>query len=166
MNWLKAFRESAEKVCALYADDFLFEDLILDQSITDKAELHRVFAPYANTDRANGIGINRFRIDEYIGDSHSGIIRWSWEPDGAAAFLGVPTGGKPFSTSGQTFHIYDEDGRIRRESTYWDAVAPLAAIGLALSVHGGVAGRPPRSPAEHRDGASVAPAGHPGPRAA
>ena len=27
--WLKAFRESAEKVCALYADDFLFEDLIL-----------------------------------------------------------------------------------------------------------------------------------------
>ncbi|CUU59786.1 conserved hypothetical protein, steroid delta-isomerase-related [Parafrankia irregularis] len=140
--WLKAFRESAEKVCALYADDFLFEDLILDQSITDKEELHRVFAPYANADRDNGIGINCFRIDEYIGDSRSGIIRWSWEPDGAAAFLGVPTAGKPFSTSGQTFHVYDTDGRIRRESTYWDAVAPLAAIGLPLSVHGGVAGPP------------------------
>jgi steroid delta-isomerase-like uncharacterized protein len=92
--WLKAFRESAEKVCALYADDFLFEDLILEQSITDKEDLRRVFAPYANADRDNGIGINAFRIDEYIGDSRSGIIRWTWEPDGPTAFLGVPTGGE------------------------------------------------------------------------
>ncbi len=138
VQWLKAFRESAEKVCALYADDFLFEDLILDQSITDKAELHRVFAPYANADRANGIGINVFRIDEYIGDARSGLIRWTWEPDGSAAFLGVPTGGRPFATSGQTFHIYDADGRIRRESTYWDAVAPLHTLGLPVSAHGGI----------------------------
>ncbi|THJ29798.1 ketosteroid isomerase-related protein [Candidatus Frankia alpina] len=137
--WLKAFRESAEKVCALYADDFLFEDLILDQSITDKEDLHRVFAPYANKDLDNGIGINLFRIDEYIGDARSGIIRWTWEPAGSAAFLGVPTGGKTFSTSGQTFHIYDADGRITRESTYWDAVSPLHTLGLPVSIHGGVA---------------------------
>ena len=52
--WLKAFRESADKVCELYADEFLFEDLMLGQSITDKGDLARAFALYANTDQAAG----------------------------------------------------------------------------------------------------------------
>ncbi|WP_131786050.1 hypothetical protein [Protofrankia symbiont of Coriaria ruscifolia] len=52
----------------------------------------------------------------------------------------LPTGGKPFSTSGQTFHGYDSDGRIRRELTYWDAAAPLHAPGLPVSIHRGVTG--------------------------
>ena len=68
VKWLKAFRESSEAVVALYADDFLFEDPILGQRITSKDELLKVFAPYANKDTENGIGINNFRIDEVVGD--------------------------------------------------------------------------------------------------
>jgi steroid delta-isomerase-like uncharacterized protein len=138
--WLKAFRESADKVCELYADEFLFEDLMLGQSITDKGALARAFAPYANTDPENGIGIHQFRIDEVIGDDDRALIRWTWQAIGAAAFLGVPTNGKVVGTTGHTMHIY-EGGRIKRESTYWDATSVLRDLGQPVSAQGVAAPR-------------------------
>jgi len=138
--WLKAFRESADKVCELYADEFLFEDLMLGQSITDKGDLARAFAPYANTDPGNGIGIHQFRIDEVIGDDDRALIRWTWQAIGAAAFLGVPTNGKVVGTTGHTMHIY-EGGRIKRESTYWDAPSVLRDLGQPVSAQGVAAPR-------------------------
>jgi steroid delta-isomerase-like uncharacterized protein len=138
--WLKAFRESADKVCELYADEFLFEDLMLGQSITDKGDLARAFAPYANTDPDNGIGIHQFRIDEVIGDDDRSLIRWTWQAIGAAAFLGVPTNGKVVGTTGHTMHVY-EDGRIKRESTYWDATSVLRDLGQPVSALGVIAPR-------------------------
>jgi steroid delta-isomerase-like uncharacterized protein len=138
--WLKAFRDSPEKVCQLYADEFLFEDLMLGQSITDKGDLARAFAPYANTDPGNGIGIHQFRIDEVIGDENRALIRWTWRAIGAAAFLGVPTNGKDVGTTGHTMHIY-QGGRIKRESTYWDATSVLRDLGQPVSAHGVTAAR-------------------------
>jgi steroid delta-isomerase-like uncharacterized protein len=132
VEWLKAFRESPEKVAKMYADEFLFEDLMLGQSITDKDELIRAFAPYANDDPANGIGVHQFRIDEVIGDENSALIRWTWQAHHAAQFFGVPTNGKVVGTTGHTFHIY-ENGRIKRESTYWDATSILADLGQPVS---------------------------------
>jgi hypothetical protein len=41
--WIKTFAESADKVMDLYAEVFLFEDLLLGQRITDKEELRRAF---------------------------------------------------------------------------------------------------------------------------
>ena len=107
VKWLKAFRTSAEAVVALYADDFLFEDPILGQRITSREELLRVFAPYANKDTENGIGINNFRIDEVVGDKNAAIYRWTWHAPTAAAFVGVPTQGAVPGARGITFHIYD-----------------------------------------------------------
>ena len=138
--WLKAFRESADKVCELYADDFLFEDLMLGQSITDKGDLGRAFAPYANADLNNGVGVHQFRIDEFVGDENRGLIRWTWQAQGAAAFLGVPTNGKVVGTSGHTMHVY-EGGKIKRESTYWDATSILRDLGLPVSTRGVTAPR-------------------------
>ncbi len=130
VRWLKAFRHSPEAVCALYADDFLFEDPILDQfQITDKPDLHRLFAPYANKDRENGIGVHNFRIRGYEGDRRSGLIRWEWSPEDAAIFLGLDVTGKVFWTQGHTFHQYDEQGRITRESSWWDVTQVLRGIG-------------------------------------
>jgi steroid delta-isomerase-like uncharacterized protein len=130
IKWLKAFRTSPEEVCALYADDFLFEDLMLDQSITDKDDLHRVFAPYANKDPENGIGIHNFRIRSYTGDRRSGLIRWEWTPISAAVFLGLDVKDKPFWTQGHTFHVYNDEGKIVRESSWWDSAQVLRSIGL------------------------------------
>jgi steroid delta-isomerase-like uncharacterized protein len=130
VKWLKGFRTSPEEVCALYADDFLFEDWMLDQTITDMEDLHRVFAPYANTDPDNGIGIHNFRIRGYEGDERSGLIRWEWGPEHAAVFLGLDVANKPFWTQGHTFHVYDEEGKIVKESSWWDASAVLRGIGM------------------------------------
>ena len=133
--WLKAFRESPEKVCAMYADDFLFEDLMLGQSITDKGDLARAFAPYANTDPNNGVGVHLFRIDEVVGDENRALIRWTWQAIGAAAFLGVPTNGMSVGTTGHTMHLY-ENGKIKRESTYWDATSILRVLGQPVGTLG------------------------------
>jgi steroid delta-isomerase-like uncharacterized protein len=130
VKWLKAFRESPEAVCKLYDDDFIFEDVMLDQhNITSKPDLHRLFAPYANTDPENGIGIHNFKIRSYLGDERSGLIRWEWSPEHAAAFLGLDVAGKPFGTQGHTFHQYNEKGLITRESSWWDAAAVVRQVG-------------------------------------
>jgi steroid delta-isomerase-like uncharacterized protein len=130
VKWLKAFRSSSEEVCALYADDFLFEDPMLDQhDITDKGDLHRLFDLYANKDRTNGFGVHNFRIRGYIGDARAGLIRWEWFPEDCAAFIGLDVAGKPFGTHGHTWHEYDEEGKITRESSWWDASAILRAVG-------------------------------------
>jgi steroid delta-isomerase-like uncharacterized protein len=133
VKWLKAFRESAEAVVALYADDFLFEDPILGQSITSKDDLLRVFAPYANKDTENGIGINNFRIDEVVGDDKAAIYRWTWAAPTATAFVGVPTNGTVPGARGITFHIYDADGRIKREESFWDCATAVRDLGLPVN---------------------------------
>jgi len=130
VKWLKAFRDSAESICELYADDFVFEDPILDQyQIRDKGDLGRIFVLYANKDRTNGYGVHNFRIRGYEGDERSGLIRWEWTPEDCGNFLGLDVANKPFFTQGHTFHQYDEDGRIVRESSWWDSGAILTAIG-------------------------------------
>ncbi|PPI89274.1 ketosteroid isomerase-related protein [Nocardia nova] len=132
IKWLKAFRESPEAVVALYADDFLFEDPILGQKITDKQELLRVFAPYANKDTENGIGINNFRIDEVVGDEKSAIYRWTWEAPTATAFVGVPTNGKVPGSRGITFHVYNDEGLIVKEASLWDVATSVAELGQPI----------------------------------
>lgn len=56
--WIKTFAESADKVMDLYADVFLFEDLLLGQRITNKEELHRAFKVFENTDPPGPAGTN------------------------------------------------------------------------------------------------------------
>lgn len=130
IKWLKAFRHSPEVICALYADDFVFEDPILDQyQIRDKGDLGRIFSLYANKDRENGLGVHNFRVRGYEGDRRSGLIRWEWTPEDCQNFIGLDVTNKPFFTQGHTFHQYDEAGKITRESSWWDAGIILNAIG-------------------------------------
>jgi steroid delta-isomerase-like uncharacterized protein len=133
IKWLKAFRSSPEEVCALYEDEgFVFEDAMLDQyDINTKGDLLRNFAPYANKDPENGIGIHNFKIRSYVGDARSGLLRWEWSPEHAASFLGLDVAGEPFQTQGHTFHQYNEAGRITRESSWWDAAQVLRSVGTA-----------------------------------
>lgn len=131
IKWLKAFRESSEAVCALYnRDGFVFEDVMLDQhNLHDYDDLLRNFAPYANKDPDAGVGIHNFRIRSYTGDKRSGLLRWEWYPEHCAMFLGLDVAGKPFGTQGHTFHQYNEQGLIVRESSWWDASAVLRQVG-------------------------------------
>lgn len=134
IKWLKAFRESSEAVCKLYGpgDDFVFEDEMLDQhNVNNQPDLHRLFAPYANKDRSNGIGVHNFRIRSYVGDQRFGLLRWEWTPEDAAVFLGLDVKNKPFTTMGHTFHLYTKEGLIKRESSWWDSHIIVRASGVA-----------------------------------
>lgn len=129
VTWLKAFRESPDVICELYnGEDFIFEDPMFDQhNVTTQADLHRTFVPYGNKDPDNGIGIHNFRVRSYIGDADSGLLRWEWSPEHAGSFLGLDVAGKPFTTHGHTFHVFTPEGKIRRESSWWDAAEVLRA---------------------------------------
>lgn len=63
--WLDAFDHTTEKVVSLYADDFTFEDVILQQRITDKQQLHTFFTNFANTNPA--LGVHTFTANSYTG---------------------------------------------------------------------------------------------------
>jgi steroid delta-isomerase-like uncharacterized protein len=130
VEWLKAYRRDPHEVAALYADDFIFNSPTLDLFLAaDKAALIRAFAIYANADKDNGVGIHNIRVRSFQGDSRSGLIRWEWSPQHADAFLGLDVTGKPFATQGRSFQIYDENGKIKYESAWWDATGCLTGIG-------------------------------------
>lgn len=129
VKWLKCFRTSSEAVCALYADEFLFEDPMLDQhGVDNKPDLLRLFALYANKDRTNGLGVHNFRVRGYVGDKRSGLIRWEWSPEDCANFIGLDVAGKDFTTQGHTYHEYNEAGFITRESSWWDMSAIMRQV--------------------------------------
>jgi steroid delta-isomerase-like uncharacterized protein len=126
--WIKTFAESADKVVELYADPFLFEDLLLGQQITDKEELCRAFKVFENTDPPGPAGTNVFDILRYTGDAQHGVIEWIWRGRHVSDFLGVPAAGRETVVRGMTFHTY-ENGKIVREATFWDAVTALQQLG-------------------------------------
>ena len=65
------------KAVSLYADDFTFEDSILQQRITDKRHIHTFFTNFANTDPA--LGIHTFTATSYAGTAESGTIQGRWK---------------------------------------------------------------------------------------
>lgn len=126
--WITTFAESADKVVDLYADPFSFEDLLLGQRITDKAELLRAFKVFENTDPPGPAGTNIFSVLRYTGDGQHGVIEWEWRGRHGSDFLGIPAAGKETVVRGMTFHTY-ENGKIVREATFWDAVSALQQLG-------------------------------------
>ncbi|MCS6925427.1 MAG: ester cyclase [Candidatus Binatia bacterium] len=127
--WITTFAHSADKVVELYADPFLFEDLLLGQRISDKDELRRAFKVFENTDPPGPAGINHFEVLRYTGDARYGVIEWQWHCRHVGEFLGVPAAGKETLVRGITFHTY-ENGKIVREATFWDAATALRQLGV------------------------------------
>jgi steroid delta-isomerase-like uncharacterized protein len=66
-DWIKTFFESADKIVSYYADPFVFEDVTLYQTITDRAELHAAFVPFENKDPNSPIGVHYFDVIRYDG---------------------------------------------------------------------------------------------------
>lgn len=134
VNWLRAFRSGVEPTLALYADEpeFFFEDEILDAYFRDKAEFGRMMGPYSNTDPNNGIGIHNFQIKEYVGDETCGTIYWTWTALYCSSFLDMPTNGATLHTDGHSWQVYNKQGKIARESAWWDAVPIARQLGVPV----------------------------------
>lgn len=131
--WLRSISTSAEDALAFYADDFEFSDAPQERFIrTDRAALARALRPLSNKDPANGKGIHQFEATEYIGDQHSGLVRWRWSATHAATIFGLQTHGAAIQTTGMSFHVY-QNGKIAREIVYSDQIHVAQQLGYPVN---------------------------------
>jgi steroid delta-isomerase-like uncharacterized protein len=140
-RWTEALTTDTAAAVGLYADELAYDDHadrdhVLSTAIT-KAELAPRLAPFANTDKDNGAGIHRFEVFECFPLAGAGghpavVIRWRWTGEGLDTYRGVPTGGRTLTTQGITWHQLDADGKIARETTYWNDTPVLQELGLPI----------------------------------
>lgn len=140
-RWVDALTSNTTSAVALYADDLVYDDHgdsdhMIDTAIT-KAELEPRLAPFANKDLDNGIGVHAFTVTEAfqlagVDGQPAVVILWDWTGEGLSTFRGVPTEGKNLSTRGITWHQLDAQGKIARETTYWNDTPVLQELGLPI----------------------------------
>lgn len=140
-KWVTALTSDTASAVDLYADDLVYDDHadsdhVFDTAIT-KAELGPKLTPFANHDPNNGAGIHTFTATEafQLAGNHGNpaiVILWDWTGEGLDTYRGVPTDGKTLSTRGITWHQLDADGRIARETTYWNDTPVLQELGLPI----------------------------------
>ena len=140
-RWVTALTSDTDAVVALYADDVVYDDHrdvdhVFDTA-TSKEQVHRRLAPFANTDHDSGLGVHHFEVLDVI-ETHGSngaaalSILWRWTGEHLESFRGVPAAGHTLSTRGQTWHQFDADGKVDRESTFWTDVPVYRQLGLQV----------------------------------
>lgn len=140
-RWLTALTSDTADAVALYADDLVYDDHgdadHVDDTAINKTELEPRLAPFANKDASNGVGLHAFTTIQAfqlagVHDHPAVVILWEWAGEGLSSYRGVPTGEKTLKTVGITWHQLDADGRIARETTYWNDTPVLQELGLPI----------------------------------
>ena len=139
--WVTALTSDTAAAVDLYADDLVYDDHadsdhMIDTAIT-KEELEPRLAPFANKDATNGAGLHTFTATEAfdlagVNGNPAVVILWDWTGEGLDTYRGVPTGGRTLSTRGITWHQLDGEGKIARETTYWNDTPVLQELGLPI----------------------------------
>jgi steroid delta-isomerase-like uncharacterized protein len=117
----------AERVVALFTEDCLFEDVTFAVVTRGKEQL-RGFA----TGAFAAIPDIRFELTGRVAAGEQAAIEWVMAGTHTGDFPGLPATGKPFSVRGSTI-LELENGKIRRESDYWDAATFMKQVGLLPS---------------------------------
>lgn len=140
-RWINALTSDTSAAVELYADDLVYDDHgdtdhVYDTAIT-KGELEPKLAAFANTAADNGKGVHRFEVTESfplagVGGNSAVVILWNWTATDLSSYRGVPTEGKTLSTRGITWHQLDANGKIARESTYWNDTPVLQELGIPI----------------------------------
>ncbi len=72
-DWIDTFfNGGASEIIHYYADDFVFEDATLFQTISTKYELYRAFLPFNNNGPDSPVGVHQFDVVRYDGGSAKG----------------------------------------------------------------------------------------------
>ena len=67
-DWIDTFfNGGADAIIHYYADDFVFEDVTLFQTIDSKEDLYRAFLPFDNAGPDSPAGVHQFDIIRYDG---------------------------------------------------------------------------------------------------
>jgi steroid delta-isomerase-like uncharacterized protein len=140
-RWATLITSDTDATVELFADELLYDDRrdidhVVDTA-TDKAQLRERIAPFANADVENGLGIHNFEVLDVIDGvgvdgTRAVAILWKWTGEHLENFRGVPTEGQALSSRGQTWHQFDAEGKVNRESTYWNDVPVFQQLGLPV----------------------------------
>jgi len=131
-RWCDAMSSDVEALGDMYSDWFTMqmgkvEDHEVD-TITDRDMLRDQLSPMTNGEN----GTYTFTATEYLGHERWGLIHWDVKIEGAKTFRGIPTEGKTLEGIGSTFHEFDADGKIMRESTYWEDNRLFVQLGIPI----------------------------------
>jgi steroid delta-isomerase-like uncharacterized protein len=126
-QWALAWSSSdAETLLPLFADGVVFEDVTLGAVNHGKNALRDfatgVFAAFADL---------KFELKSRFAtaDGKSGAIEWIMRGRQTKDFPGLPATNKPFEVRGATV-VEFTDGKISRDSDYWDLVTYMKQVGL------------------------------------
>ena len=118
-KWCDALGNDTDALRELYADWFTLEHTMMDDhmedTITDTDMLQAALGAIASGEN----GKYTFTATEWCGGrSDYGLIHWDVTIEGAKTFRGLPVPeGKTLTGCGSTFHMLDENGKVRFEST-------------------------------------------------
>lgn len=74
-KWIDAFfHQGARAVADYYADEFVFEDIILGQMVNTKPDLLRAFEPFDNYGPTSPLGVHQFDIIRYNGGTRNNQV--------------------------------------------------------------------------------------------
>jgi steroid delta-isomerase-like uncharacterized protein len=117
-----------ERVLALFVDDCVFEDVTFGIVARGKKEL-RSFANRAFA----AIPDFKYGVRSRFATSQWAVIEWVMSGTHKGDLPGIPATGKRFSSVRGSTILGLEDGKIRRESDYWDAATFMKQVGMLPS---------------------------------
>jgi steroid delta-isomerase-like uncharacterized protein len=126
-QWAVAWSSSdVQKLLPLFTDNVDYEDVTLGAVNHGSNEL-RDFA----TATFGGFADMKFELKSRLvaADGKSGAMEWVWRGRQTKDFPGLPATNKPFEVRGATV-VEFTDGKISRNSDYWDLATYMKQVGL------------------------------------
>jgi steroid delta-isomerase-like uncharacterized protein len=131
-KWAHALGNDIDALGDMYADWFTLEHTMVDDhcldTITDRDMLKAALGGIASGTN----GTYTFTANEWLGGTGYGLIHWDVTIEGATSFRGIPTEGETLTGIGSTFHEFDENGKIKLESTFWEDNRIFVQLGVPI----------------------------------
>lgn len=124
--WLDTYnRGDLDGAMACYTDGIEFEDPIFGERIVGRENLRAAFASFFFS------GVTKLAFLCWTGHRNGGAAEWAWTATWGPGrtFLGVDCSNRRFVTRGVSV-LALHDGRICRQTDYWDARTPLRELGV------------------------------------
>ena len=126
--WSSSANNDPERVLALFADDGMYEDVTTGVVVRGKEELRRyLIGAFATIPDFTFSVLRRFASGRWA------AIEWTMSGTNRGDWAGMPATGKRFASVRGTSILELEDGKIRRQSDYWDAATVMQQVGLLPS---------------------------------
>ena len=126
-QWASAWSSNdTAKLLSLFSDDVLYEDVTFG-AVNKGSDALRKFA----TDAFGSFSDMNFKLTSRFvsADGQRGAMEWVWGGRQTKDFPGLPATNKPFQVRGASV-VEFRDGKISRDSDYWDLATYKRQIGL------------------------------------